>query len=327
MTEELPIWGAADDLARVITKASEDSNFAPHQCEMMMWLLDTLYCIERFPPEGFKVYLKGGTCVQHYLPNVKQRFSIDLDFSTCFEHSVEVNERLLIVRRYLHRLNDQLLREGWRANHGMMKIPEIQPGFSAICLSARLFEPIKCPRTSSRVLNIHNAAFVKTEFFLCDTEPEYTDQKLSLVSTEYAVRDVIFNLASRTRLLADKIIALSGQGYGARDQNKDILDLKSLCELDGLDLDVTHRMICGWAKSHLDANGKPQPIEPPVRIIHGTRQTALDKADLSAQALAQIMGLLYARGREGFNLKRSDWERICAEVAGYLENKILPLFA
>lgn len=31
--------------------------------------------------------LKGGTCVQHYLPREKQRFSIDLDFSTCFDAS------------------------------------------------------------------------------------------------------------------------------------------------------------------------------------------------------------------------------------------------
>lgn len=327
MTEELPIWGAADDLARVITKASEESKFAPHQCEMMMWLLDTLDCIERFPPDEFKVYLKGGTCVQHYLPREKQRFSIDLDFSTCFEDGVEADERLSVVRSYLQRLKDQLLRDGWSANHGMPKIPAIQPGFSAICLSARLFKPIKCRRTSSRVLNIHNAAFVKTEFFLYDTEPEYSNQRLSLVSTEYAVKDVTFNLASRTRLLADKIIALSGQGYGARDENKDILDLKSLCELDDLDLDGTHRMISSWAKSHLDVNGKAHPIEPPIRIVHTARQTALEKSDLSAQVLAQMMGLLYARGREGFNLKRSDWKKICVDVVSYLENKILPLFA
>ncbi|TSA43220.1 hypothetical protein D4R54_01295 [archaeon] len=323
----MPIWGAVDDLARVITQANEESKFAPHQCEMMMWLLDTLDCIERFPPDEFKVYLKGGTCVQHYLPREKQRFSIDLDFSTCFEDGVEVDERLSVVWSYLQRLKDQLLRDGWSANHGILEIPAIQPGFSAICLSARLFEPIKCRRTSSRVLNIHNAAFVKTEFFLYDTEPEYSNQRLSLVSTEYAVKDVTFNLASRTRLLADKIIALSGQGYGARDENKDILDLKSLCELDGLDLDGTHRMISSWAKSHLDVNGKAHPIEPPIRIVHAARQTALEKSDLSAQVLAQMMGLLYARGREGFNLERSDWKKICVDVVSYLENKILPLFA
>ena len=199
--------------------------------------------------------------------------------------------------------------------------------FQRDLLSARLFEPIKCRRTSSRVLNIHNAAFVKTEFFLYDTESEYSNQRLSLVSTEYAVKDVTFNLASRTRLLADKIIALSGQGYGARDENKDILDLKSLCELDGLDLDGTHRMISSWAKSHLDVNGKAHLIEPPIRIVHAARQTALEKSDLSAQVLAQMMGLLYARGREGFNLKRSDWKKICVDVVSYLENKILPLFA
>ena len=176
----MPIWGAADDLARVITKASEESRFAPHQCEMMMWLLDTLDCIERFPPDGFRVHLKGGTCVQHYLPHQKQRFSIDLDLSTCFEDGVEADEKPSIVRSYLQRLNDQLLRDGWNANHGMLKIPEIQSNFSAICLSARLFEPIKCHRTSSRVLNIHNASFVKTEFFLHDTEPESVDRKVGL---------------------------------------------------------------------------------------------------------------------------------------------------
>jgi hypothetical protein len=40
-----------------------------------------------------------------------------------------------------------------------------------------------------------------------------------------------------------------------------------------------------------------------------------------------MMGLLYARGREGFNLKKSDWKKICVDVVSYLENKILPLFA
>lgn len=314
-------------MARVIAKASQESGFAPHQCEMMMWLLDTLHCIERFPPDGFKVYLKGGTCVQHYLPYEKQRFSIDLDFSTCFGENVEANERLSIVRSYLQRLDDQLLRDGWSAHHGMLRIPEIQPGFNAICLSARVFEPIKYPRRSSRVLGIRNAAFVKTEFFLYDVDPEYERQNLSLVSTEYAVKKVSFDLASKTRLLADKIIALSGQGYGARDESKDILDLKSISELDGLDLDTAGRMISNGARSHLDANGKPCPIEPPVKIIHAARQTTLGRSDMPARALAEMTGLLYARGREGYNLKRSDWKKICIDAAGFLEKKILPSFA
>jgi len=322
----LPVWGSASDLARVITEASRKSKFAPHQCEMMLWQLDTLDCIERTPPDAFEVYLKGGTCVQHYLPHEKQRFSMDLDFSACFRESVGTNERLPIVRRYLERLNDQLLKDGWTTNHGMLKIPEIRPGFNPICFSARLFEPVKCPRTSSIVLGIHNAAFIKTEFFLYDTDPEYSRQNLSLASTDSAMRGIVFNLASKTRLLADKIIALSGQCYGARDENKDVLDLEALSELDGLDLGATRRMISSWARSHLDVNGKPQPIEPPVKIIHAARQTVLSKSDMSAEALAQMMGLLYARGREGFSLKTSDWRKICIDVAGFLEKKILSLF-
>jgi len=86
-------------------------------------------------------------------------------------------------------------------------------------------------------------------------------------------------------------------------------------------------MISSWAKSHLDVNGKPHPIEPPVRIVHAACQTALDKSDLSAQTLAQMRVLLYARGREGFNLRISDWKKICVDVVSYLENRILPLFA
>jgi hypothetical protein len=86
-------------------------------------------------------------------------------------------------------------------------------------------------------------------------------------------------------------------------------------------------MISSWAKSHLDVNGKAHPIEPSIRIVHAARQTALEKSDLSAQVLAQMMGLLYARGREGFNLKRGNWKKICVDVVSYLENKILPLFA
>jgi len=324
MIEKLPVWGAPDDLARVIIKASQESRFAPHQCELMMWLLDTLDCIERFPPDRFKVYLKGGTCVQHYLPREKQRFSIDLDFSTCFGDDIESDERAPIVRNYLQRLNDRLARDGWTTNHGTLRIPEGRPGFSAICLSARVFDPIKCPKSSSHVLGIHNAAFIKTEFFLHDTDPEYGNQNLSLVSVEYATKEVSFNLASRTRLVADKIIALSGQGYGARDESKDILDLKSLSELDGVDPCVAGRMISSWARAHLDANGKPCPIEPPIRIVHAAHRTVLDRSDMPTRALAEMTGLLYARGREGYNLKRSEWKKICNDVADFLENKILP---
>jgi len=323
---ELPIWGPPNELARVIAEASRDSRFAPHQCEMMMWQLDTLDCLGRFPPDEFELYLKGGTCVQHYLPRQKQRFSMDLDFSACFRKSVETSERLPTVRRYLQTLNDQLWRDGWTTSHGMLRIPEIRPGFNPMCLSARLFEPVKCPKTNSMILGIRNAAFIKMEFFLYDNDPEYSEQKLSLASTDNAVREIVFNVASKTRLLADKIIALSGEGYGARDESKDILDLKSLSELYGLDVPGAKRMISSWASFHRDADGKPQPLEPPVKIVHAARKTVLRRSDMSAEALAQMMGLLYARGREGFNLKTSDWKRVCIDVAGFLKSSLLPLF-
>jgi hypothetical protein len=161
---------------------------------MMMWQLDTLDCLGRFPPDEFQLYLKGGTCVQHYLPKEKQRFSMDLGFSARFRRSVEMSERL----------------------------------------------PIS--------------------------------------------------------------------------------------ELYGLDVPGAKRMISSWASSHLDADGKPQPIEPPVKIVHAARKTVLRRSDMSAEALAQMMGLLHARGREGFNLKTSDWKRVCIDIAGFLESKILPLF-
>jgi len=294
---------------------------------MMMWLLDTLDCINRFPPRAFTIYLKGGTCVQHYLPHESQRFSIDLDFSTCFQEAIGIPEKVSAVKGYLHQLNQELLENGWMKNHGTFRIPSTHPRFSTICLCGRVFQPIKCPRMSSKALNIHHAAYIKTEFFLYDTNPEYANQSLSLVSCNYARRNVVFNLASKTRLLADKIIALSGEGYGARNENKDIIDLKALSGLDGVNLESAASMIAGWAQAHLDDAGRQQPVYPPVKIIHAAREASLAKSQISDRALAEMMGLLYARGRPGYSLRRDEWRKTCLQVADFLEEQMVPLFS
>jgi hypothetical protein len=322
----LAIWGNANDLAQAIVNINKETQFAPHQSEMMMWLLDTLDSIDIFPPKRFEIYLKGGTCVQHYLPSESQRFSMDLDFSVCFQENVDIPQKATIVKEYLRELNGELLKSGWRADHGTMKIPETPLGFTSICFCGRIFQPTKCRKTVSKILGVEDAAFVKTEFFLHGHDPEYSRQKLLLVSANYAVRDVFFNLASKTRLLADKIVALSGEGYGARDENKDIIDLKALSELNGIDLTLASNMITGWAQSHLDQEGNLNPIDPPARIIHAARQTVTARSEITDEALAQMTGLLYARGRPGFNLSRNDWRSMCLQVVAFLDKRVLPLF-
>ena len=322
----MAVWGNANDLAQVIVNINKETQFAPHQCEMMMWLLDTLDCIDMFPPKRFEVYLKGGTCIQHYLPSEIQRFSMDLDFSVCFQENIGIPEKTTIVKEYLRELNDELSKAGWRTDHGMVKIPQTPLGFTSICFCGRVFQPVKCRKTTNKILGVEDAAFIKTEFFLHDHDPEFSRQKLLLISANYAVRDTFFNLASKTRLLADKIIALSGEGYGARDENKDIIDLKALSELNGIDFASVSNMIAGWAQSHLDQEGNLKPIDPPARIIHAAHQTVTTKSEITDEVLAQMTGLLYARGRPGFNVSRSDWRTMCFQVVTLLDEKILPLF-
>lgn len=292
-----------------------------------MWLLDTLESIDRFPPEKFTVYLKGGTCVQHYLPSERQRFSMDLDFSVCFQDDIGATQKSLVVKEYLGKLNEELLRAGWTTDHGTIRIPETSPGFNFICFSGRVFQPVKCRKTASIILGIKDAAYVKTEFFLHDSDHDFNRVKLSLISANYAEKEVHFNLASITRLLADKIIALSGEGYGARDESKDIIDLNSLSELNGINVKSAWKMISNWAKSHLDKDGNLQPIDPSVKIVHAAHRTAVTKSEITDEALAQMAGLLYARGRSGFNLSKDDWKGMCLQTVDFLDKQILPQFA
>jgi hypothetical protein len=293
---------------------------------MMMWLLDTLDSIDKFPPTKFAIYLKGGTCVQHYLPLERQRFSMDLDFSANFVENYEIPRKAAMVKEYLNSLNGRLSSDGWTTDHGTLRIPEKPTEFSFISFCGRIFQPIKCPKSVNKVLNIEGAAYIKTEFFLHDRDPEYKRQKLSLVFANYATTGVSFNLASKTRLLADKIIALSGEGYGAREENKDIIDLKELSALQGIELTSVRKMITSWGESHLGKDGNPQPIDPPVKIIHAAHQMASTKSTITDQALAEMTGLLYARGRPGFNLTKDQWKAMCLEVAEFLSSKVLPLF-
>ena len=251
---------------------------------------------------------------------------MDLDLSACFQENNNIARKTTVVREYLNGLNNQLSNAGWTTDNGMLRIPKESTEFSFICFCGRIFRPVKCPKMVNKVLGIENAAYIKTEFFLHDSEPEYSKQKLSLISANYAVTEVSFNLASKTRLLADKITALSGEGYGARDENKDIIDLQALSELSDIDLKSACRMITSWAQSHLDKDGKPQPITPPVKIVHAARKTATTKSKIDDQTLAQMMGLLFARGRSGFNLRKNDWEKTCLQVADFLDKQILPLF-
>ncbi len=71
--------------------------------------------------------------------------------------------------------------------------------------------------------------------------------------------------------------------------------------------------------SHLLSLAKPDAI-----VMHCL--PAHRGEEITDEVLAQMTGLLYARGRPGFNVSRSDWRTMCFQVVTLLDEKIIPLF-
>lgn len=310
------IWGKnRDPPLALLEELSKRTQFAVFQVEMTLWLVDTLAVISKTQMDDFTLYLKGGTCIQHYLPYEKQRFSQDIDLAVV--SSGNWRDKIKKVDAYLERLNVVLEKKGWVVGHGLIRSanPTEIKEFPFIRPIGRIFEAQKWPRLRSKLFGKSEEdelAFVKAEFFLHETSPDYHKESLHFEITNDLVQ-VSMNIATKSRLAADKIIAMAG-GYGGRQSFKDVLDYEALQTAGGVNKETVGEFIVQWARTQLDNNGETAPIDPPVKVLHDALNGLDEQSNASPQALAIAMGNMYQRGRAGYFTELTQWKKTCKKV-------------
>jgi len=326
----MALWGDSKNPPLDLLKnLSQKTRFALHQIEMTLWLVDTLATISTTKMNGLKLYLKGGTCVQHYLPAAKQRFSQDLDLAVVSYDKWQ--DKIPKIEKYLKLLNDALVARGWKNGHGLIRPanPTGRKEFPFIYATGRVFQSQKWPRNPSQLFgrsSQETIAFVRVEFFLHETRPDYHRKSLEFEITS-DLRQVSMNIATKDRLAADKIIAMAG-GYGGRQDFKDVLDYHALVETGGLDKEKVADFIAEWARTHVDSDGTDDPIEPPVKVLHDALRNLEEQSKAPGERLATAMATMYARGRAGYFTEIERWKGTCRNIGSSIRELMkLPAFA
>lgn len=329
-SEYVAIWGnRREPPLDLLKKLSETTKFAVHQVEMTLWLVDTLEVISSTPLENATICLKGGTCVQHYIPYEKQRFSQDIDLAVI--SSDQWQEKIAKVDNYLGALNGLLAKRGWKNGHGLIRRanPTETKDFPFIRPTGRVFEAQKWPRRRSQLFgksDEDNVAFVKVEFFLHEGAPDFRKETLDFEITKN-LNQVSMDIATIDRLAADKIIAMA-DSYNGRQEFKDVLDYDSLKATGRLNKEAVANFIVNWAKAHLDNQGKNDPIDPPVKVLGAALRDVEEQSDASPERLATTMGNMYARGRAGYVTEITQWKQTCKSVSDSIgEIAKLPQFS
>lgn len=203
-----------ETLKEVVTKIAGKLGFDEDQAERMAWILDTLDVLTQVPPEGFDVFLKGGTCVQHYMPSQSQRFSKDIDIGMSIQRSFQD------VKSYVQHVNAHLKTEGYS---GILRSRPGKPRGDIIVFD-RFFDPLFC-EPQYHGLHEREGCWIMVEFDTKERSPLYEELKLALLPALHGEVSLRFNCATRGKLLSDKIIASMGPYYDAREEIKDLLDL------------------------------------------------------------------------------------------------------
>lgn len=273
----------------------------------MVWILDTLDVIREVPPEDFKVFLKGGTCVQNYLGADVHRFSKDIDLG------LSVQEEFDAVESYVEKLNSHLKREGYSSYGGLLEVRPGKPEGEAMCFD-RFFDA-KYADDINFGLHGHRGVWVTVEFHVMEVTPSFGESKLSLIPAIYGSVDVQFNCATREKLLSDKIIASMGPYYDAREEAKDVLDLNAMLnnEQFGHRISEAKSLIGKYASK---TRGKREKIFK--RSVHTIRDLGEEMTD---ERLATHVNAVLPLDYRFEDLDA--WITFCDETVELLENSFL----
>lgn len=267
----------------------------------MVWILDTLDVMGEVPPEDFEVFLKGGTCVQNYLPSNVQRFSKDIDLS------LPVQEGFDVVESYVEELNSHLKE---RSYSSFLEARPGSPGGDVICFD-RFFDP---EYAEERYFGLHEGkgAWITVEFHVAEITPSFKKSKLSLLPALYGDIDVKFNCATRGKLLSDKIIASMGPYHEAREEAKDVLDLNAMLNNDQFRRRALEAksLIGDYASKTGDKRRKMVK-----RSVHTIKNLGEEMTD---ERLATHVNAILPRDYRFEDL--DSWVKFCDETIGLLES-------
>jgi len=289
------------------------SGFSEDQSERLLWLLDTLHVMAEIDEPDLEFYLKGGTCVQHHFPVDAQRFSKDIDIGVLAGGRRQGAIDRESIERYAKKLEASLTETGFPK--GTLRLP-IQPMNGSVLEVARTFEPLYAKSyTPNRLFAIEaGTPYVLIDFFLNETSPSYRKEKLNLIPSRYLDRVVHFQVATKERLLTDKVVVLSGESepYEAKQEVKDVLDLGMLAnQVGGLHLDESKRMLDAWAASKL--------IDPSLRVVRASKHTVEKlREEVDDQRLATDINALLPRSRVFASVR--NWRQHCDAVITFLDN-------
>jgi len=203
---------------------------------------------------------------------------------------------------------------------GTVKLPNVAIKGNVVPV-ARTFDPIYAKTyTDNRLFGITaGTAFVSIDFFLEETSASYRKQRLNLIPTQYIDASLSFPVATRERLLADKIIVLSGteEPYFAKEEEKDVLDLGMLAaQANEIDWEETQEMLKEWAIR--------KKINPPSRVVYASRKTVEKmRNEMDEQRLATTINALLPRPKAFASTK--DWKDNCNAVIQFLDRFLVML--
>lgn len=307
-SETLPpimVWNSPTEFERLLATIRSEHDFPPHISEQMLWLADTASVIADFTPE-FRFYLKGGTCVQHYLASQTQRFSKDLDVGIVSKPSEEeTNTKVTRILEYIQAVNEHLRRErGFGSDYGTFNYLE-PPSQGNVVPVARFYKPVKFPARHNRLFN-RSGGWILIDFFLHEEEPEFSKQELAIIPALHLPRKISLPIATRERLLADKIIVLFDKAQDPRaEPYKDILDLSALFEMQQkMHMERSLRFVNSWADSH--------KLKASFLVSGAANAIRAQKDEVTEQVLAQDINAILPR-RMVFDAVPA-WRSFCERV-------------
>ncbi|PKP60338.1 MAG: hypothetical protein CVT88_03415 [Candidatus Altiarchaeales archaeon HGW-Altiarchaeales-1] len=209
--------------------------------EKNLWLIDTLNALNKF--FSAKLFLKGGTCVQSYLPLNMQRFSDDLDFNIGI-HDPELLKNMIgdintklkefkkaddIYGKFIFRSTDTKI--------GYTTFYRIVPTKLGLKLHLKEMREIIPGETIKVQINFKHEipAFKSIEKEYCSFIYLSPDLKEKVKFTHLSPED----------LIADKILATAKYeeiGFG-RERFKDVFDIGMLLKYHDVDFNMVYRKL------------------------------------------------------------------------------------
>lgn len=281
----------------------------------MIWILDSINELDQVTPSSFNVYLKGGTCVQHFLRSEAQRFSKDLDLGVVFRNEILETEKsrlsnFRIIEAYINKLNKHLSKSGYTADNGLFNARQGIPESWIICYDRFYKAKHSVPRYHG--LQKKKGNWVMVEFSTLEYDPKFAPQKIKLLPALYSGIEIEFPCATRSRILADKTIAMAGEKYGEREEIKDVLDVYTMLRNKEFDNDI--QGACRLIKSYADR----KEVEL-SRMLNRAKKTVSRLAEeMTDERLATDVNALLPRERRFGTI--DEWKKLCEELKDRLSS-------